>query len=140
MDHPRLRLLVADDDELLRETLAEVLASDGHEVAQAADGQQALEHLRLNGNCTCAVLLDWVMPVADGEAFLTARAASSALSRIPVFVVSATHRPVDDDRVQGFLEKPFTLDDLLVMLRGVCGAHCAERSCPLAPDRRSVGG
>jgi CheY-like chemotaxis protein len=34
-----LRLLLADDDALLREALCEVLEGDGHEVVQAADGQ-----------------------------------------------------------------------------------------------------
>jgi CheY-like chemotaxis protein len=77
------------------------------------------------------------MPVADGEAFLTARAASRSLSSIPVFVLSASHLPFGDDRVQGFLEKPFDIEELLSMLHGICGAHCAFPACSASRARQT---
>lgn len=118
-----LPLLIADDDEELREALGLLLDAKGFRVTLAVDGQQALEHLT-RGPTPCAILLDWMMPRVDGEAFLRTRAASSALSSIPVFVISATHAPANDIRIQGFLPKPFDADDLLPLLREVCDKHC----------------
>ncbi|MFL5274457.1 MAG: response regulator [Anaeromyxobacteraceae bacterium] len=116
-------MLVADDDEDLREALAQILDAHCIRVVLAADGQHALDHLA-QGVSPCAILLDWMMPRVDGEAFLTARAESAFLSSIPVFVISASHRPTGDPRIHGFLSKPFDIEDLLPMLRGVCGEHC----------------
>jgi CheY-like chemotaxis protein len=123
VDSEPLLVLVADDDEDLREALAQILVSDGLRVVLAADGQHALDQLA-QGVAPCAILLDWMMPRVNGEAFLRARATSTFLSAMPVFVISATHLPEADHRIQGFLAKPFDVVDLLPMLRGVCGEHC----------------
>ena len=123
VDAQPLLVLLAEDDEDLRTTLAEILESHGFRVAVAVDGQHALDRLA-EGVAPCAILLDWMMPRVNGEAFLRARAGSTSLSSIPVFVMSATHLPVGGYSIQGFLAKPFALDDLLPMLRGVCDTHC----------------
>jgi CheY-like chemotaxis protein len=118
-----LNVLVVDDDDAVRLGLAELLASAGIRVVAAVDGQHALE-LLATGFTPCAVLLDWVMPRVNGDAFLRARAGSSHLSSVPVYVVSATHLPEADARMQGFLEKPLDVGALLPMLRDVCALHC----------------
>jgi CheY-like chemotaxis protein len=118
-----LLVLVADDDPDIREALAGVLVAHDMRVVLAVDGQHALEHLA-GGIAPCAILLDWMMPRVNGEGFLRARAASDALSNIPVFVISGTHVPVADDRVQGCLSKPFGIAELLSVLRSVCGSVC----------------
>jgi len=118
-----LPVLIADDDEEVREALGLLLDAKGFRVTLAVDGQQALDHLT-RGFTPCAILLDWMMPRVDGEAFLRTRAASSSLSSIPVFVISATHAPANDIRIQGFLAKPFNADDLLPLLRKVCDKYC----------------
>ena len=116
-------MLLTEDDEDLRATLAEILEAHGFRVAVAVDGQHALNRLA-QGVAPCAILLDWMMPRVNGEAFLRARAESTFLSSIPVFVMSATHLPPVGYRIQGFLAKPFALEDLLPMLRTVCDTHC----------------
>jgi len=118
-------VLVAEDDDDVRDALVQVLETEGFQVMPAIDGRDALDRLG-QVEPPCAIVLDWVMPRIGGESFLAARADSDRLSRIPVFVVSATHLIVSDNRVQGFLEKPFAVDDLLLLLRRVCGAHCPE--------------
>src|SRR5690349_13013066 len=102
MDSQPFLVLVAEDDDDLREALAELLDIHGFQVVSAVDGQHALEQLA-QGPAPCAILLDWLMPRVNGESFLRERAESSALSSIPVFVVSATHAPAADARIQGFL-------------------------------------
>jgi CheY-like chemotaxis protein len=128
MDPRRLLVLVADDEAPLREAMSELLESEGHRVVSAADGQQALECAG-GGARPCAILLDWMMPTLDGEGFLEARAASAALSNIPVFVLSASRHPIRDGRIQGFLQKPFAIEDLLKLLGEVCERHCAYGKC-----------
>jgi CheY-like chemotaxis protein len=126
---PRMELLpplvlVADDDDSLREALSEALVSQGFATALAVDGQHALE-LVADGVAPCLILLDWVMPRMNGKAFLDARARSVHLSSIPVVVVSATHVPLPAGAEnQEFLSKPFSLGELLTTVRNVCQSHC----------------
>jgi CheY-like chemotaxis protein len=121
-----LLVLLAEDDDAIRETLAHVLRGRGFQVVLAVDGQDALEQVA-RGVVPCAILLDWMMPRLGGHGFLSARAQSAALSSIPVFVISGTHEPAGDLRIQGCLPKPFEADDLVPMLRGACDACPASR-------------
>jgi two-component system chemotaxis response regulator CheY len=62
--------LVVDDSRVVRKVARRILESNGFEVAEAADGQLALDACRTTmPDC---VLLDWNMPVMDGLAFLQA--------------------------------------------------------------------
>jgi CheY-like chemotaxis protein len=131
----QLAVLVADDDDATRAAIAELLARHGIEASIAADGQAALERLT-QGEPPCMILLDWVMPRMDGEAFLAARAASDRLSTIPVVVMSATHAPVADRRINAFLPKPVVVSELVSVLRATCRAACPawlreQRGCAL---------
>lgn len=61
-------VLVADDDRSVRESVAEILESDGYRVVEATDGEEALE--RLHSGEVDAVLLDIKMPRRDGLSVL----------------------------------------------------------------------
>jgi CheY-like chemotaxis protein len=87
----RLVLLV-DDDAGIRAALTDFLLDEGFVVHTAQNGREALEWLRGNGGRPTVVLLDLMMPVMDGQAFLEARACDPELSQIPVVVVSADPR------------------------------------------------
>jgi CheY-like chemotaxis protein len=83
---PRARLLVVDDDPLIREFHAAVLRMDGYEVATAKDGVAALELLaeeRFD-----LVLTERHMPKFDGASIVLAL--RSAGSRIPMIMVSGS--------------------------------------------------
>jgi CheY-like chemotaxis protein len=90
----RLVLLV-DDDAGIRAALTDFLLDEGFVVHTAQNGREALEWLRGNGSQPTVVLLDLMMPVMDGRAFLDVRASDPELARIPVVVVSADPRRVD---------------------------------------------
>lgn len=143
MDTQTRLVLVADDDAEVRDALAQVLDAHGFRAASAVDGQHALEHLA-QGVTPCAILLDWMMPRVDGEEFLRTRARSGFLSGIPVIVISASHAPTADPRIQGFLAKPFGVSDLLTMLREVCEPHFMDTrrlSClPLTERKEGAQG
>lgn len=69
----------------------------------------------------CLILLDWMMPVMDGEQFLRAREKKTAAAESPVVVVSAVPQWAKQaDGVAGLLGKPVDLDRLL----GAVRAHC----------------
>jgi len=137
MDPSALSVLVVDDDTATREALAELLSREGFATTQAADGREALDQLE-GGEEPCVVLLDWVMPRMDGESFLTARDSAPHLAAIPVVVMSATHDPAGDPRIQGFLAKPFRVDQALMSLKHVCQTSCPDsrrerRRCQFKP-------
>lgn len=84
------RVLVVDDYPMNRLKLARILEQQGHSVAMAADGREALSMMQ-QGEFD-VVLLDIVMPELDGYQVLERMAADGQLRDIPVIVISA----VDD--------------------------------------------
>jgi CheY-like chemotaxis protein len=122
----RCSVLVVDDDPDVREMLRVALKSEGYEVATAANGVDALHHLRSTPE-TCVVLLDLLMPLMDGGAFRAALARDRSLSWIPVVVMSGGFEVARQARELGarsFVPKPVDLD----RLRRVLGSI----RCPLA--------
>jgi len=81
------RILVVDDEASARAMLNQFLGSLGLEVVEAADGQEALEAIRMEA--PDAVLLDLLMPVMDGMTFLKKLRANPLHSGLPVIVLTA---------------------------------------------------
>ncbi len=104
----RRSVLIVDDDEAIRQVIAEVLRDEGYDVVCAENGAQALREL-YKENRPDVMLLDLMMPVMSGWEVLEELQASDTLSRIPVVVVSAMSAP----GVSEHLSKPIDLDDLL---------------------------
>src|SRR5206468_568036 len=82
--------LVVDDDDAIRDALAEVLRDERYVVATAEDGRRALELLK-SGLRPSVVLLDLWMPDVDGHEALSTMKADPALADIPVIVITADH-------------------------------------------------
>jgi len=104
-------VLVVDDDQAIREVIAEVLRDEGYEVVCAENGEQALRELQRDP--PNLVLLDLMMPVMSGWELLEHLQASGELSRIPVVVVSAMNAPGAHEH----LAKPIDLDSLLATVQ-----------------------
>jgi two-component system, OmpR family, response regulator CpxR len=104
----RASVLVADDDEAIRQVVSEVLRDEGYDVVCAANGVQALEELNKEKRPDL-VLLDLMMPVMSGWEVLEELQSSEELSRIPVIVMSAMTAP----GASAHLAKPVDLDRLL---------------------------
>jgi CheY-like chemotaxis protein len=134
------RILVVDDEPLIRAFLAEELAETGYHVATATNGAEALA--RVHADPTDLVLLDLLMPFMDGLAFLSERAAHPRLAKIPVVVLSAAGidglRSAQKLRATAVLGKPVDLDVLSQVID-----HVLEQWRPvspaIAPPRRSIG-
>lgn len=113
------RLLVVDDDEGLRETLADFFEIEGYGVVQAANVREA--RAQLAAVEPDLMLLDINMPGGDG---LTFAGEMRAHSSIPIIILSGKGGMVD--RVVGlevgaddYLAKPFELRELLARVRAV---------------------
>jgi two-component system response regulator MprA len=114
------RVLVVDDEPAVRRALERALRLDNHEVALAADGEEALDALA--GAPADAVILDIAMPRLDG--LEVCRRMRRAGDRTPVLMLTA--RDAIDDRVLGldvgaddYLVKPFALRELQARLRAL---------------------
>jgi CheY-like chemotaxis protein len=118
------RILLAEDNADIRETLAEVLALEGFDVETAANGKEALE--RLQGDISpVLILLDLMMPVMSGWEFLDAQKVNPDLEKHPVVVLSAVPatQSLDDlsplDAVDS-LAKPIDITRLLQTVERYC--------------------
>ncbi len=104
----RARVLVAEDEHELRELIARWLESRHYQVAEAADGRDAVELLEAGFDAD-VILLDLAMPRMDGRKFLEWLRASPRHRHRHVIVASGylDERPVDADRT---FSKPFRPD------------------------------
>ncbi len=115
--HIRQRVLVVDDDEPIRNVVADVLSDEGYDVSLAVDGSEALTSCR--ESCPDLILLDLNMPGVDGRGFLAAyRLQEGRHAPVVVFsAVSNAHREARDIVADGFLRKPFLIADLAATVR-----------------------
>src|SRR5690242_2846236 len=81
-------ILVVEDDPDIRELVSEVLCQSGYHVAEAGNGQEALDFLKAHDQ-PCVMLLDLMMPVLSGPELLEILADDPRFSKLPVVVVSA---------------------------------------------------
>src|SRR5439155_18356081 len=84
-------ILIVDDDDAIRLTLQDILEDEGHLVALAADGEEALAYLGAAESPPCLILLDLWMPRMDGMEFRKHQLAKQEWSVIPVVVISAAN-------------------------------------------------
>ena len=105
-------ILVVDDDDSIRQTVAEILEVEGYRVAEAANGEEALR--LLSEDAPSLILLDMRMPILDGWGF--ARALRERGIRLPILVMTAAQNArlwAEEIGADGYVSKPFDLDHLL---------------------------
>jgi len=120
-------VLVVEDDLGVREALVEALTIEGHVVATARDGLEALQVARQRP--PDLILLDLMMPRMSGWEFRAAQRVDPVLSSVPVIVMSACSREWDAElRATAYLTKPFDLDTLLGLVERTAGPGPAEAS------------
>lgn len=104
-------ILLVEDDEGIRETMAALLEDEGFVVLQAANGIEGLTKLRSSD--LCLVLLDLWMPIMNGWQLLEELRADPALAQLPVVVISAAGEQPPPPGTAAYLRKPIRLDVLL---------------------------
>ncbi len=89
------KILVVEDNMLNREMLCEILSST-YEVLEAENGQEALDILEKHWEGISLILLDIVMPVMDGYAFLSRTRSDPDYSTIPIIVTTQSDTEADE--------------------------------------------
>ncbi len=113
------RILVADDEELIRRLVSKYAVFEGHSVTEAADGMEAVQLCRENE--FDIVILDIMMPELDG---FSACREIRRFSQVPVIMLSA--RGEEYDKINGFesgaddyVVKPFSPKELMLRVEAV---------------------
>lgn len=127
-----MKVLIAEDDRLTREGLAEVLADEGYTVVQAADGAAAWEAFQ--SQKPDFVLLDIMMPEVNG--YDVCRRIRARHPAVPIIFITAKSDEVD--KVLGlelgaddFIVKPFGVKEVVARIRAVTRrCHLASNSPP----------
>ena len=123
----RIRILVAEDEALIRMDLVEMLGEAGYEVvAEAADGAQAIELAQLHK--PDLAILDVKMPVLDGIS-----AAEKIITIAPVLMLTAFSQRelverARDAGVMAYVVKPFSIGDLVPAIEIAISRHLQMRS------------
>lgn len=113
-------ILIAEDDNAVREFVSRALRQDGHDITAVGDGQQALSALK-KGRFDM-LLTDIVMPQLDGIAL--ALKAAKDFPDLPVLLMTgyAAERQRAhnlDALIQHVISKPFTLDEIRDAVRNM---------------------
>jgi DNA-binding response OmpR family regulator len=116
---PAERILVVDDDAIVRRFVSSLLEERGYRADTAADGDEALGLLRESSRDL--VLTDLIMPRRDGFELLRDMKEDPALSRIPVIVLSMRNKEGDIVRglelgAEDYVVKPFHALELLARI------------------------
>ena len=113
------RLLIVDDEEMIRKLIRKYAEFEGHEVVEACDGMDAVTKFR-NGNFDL-IVMDIMMPELDG---FSACREIRKISNVPIIMLSA--RGEEYDKINGFeigiddyVVKPFSPKELLLRINAI---------------------
>jgi CheY-like chemotaxis protein len=129
-EHPQpvrsLSILVVDDDDSVRSLAKEMLEEMGHDVADAASGRAALEHLKAGRACDL-LLVDFAMPVMNGSECATEAVTLRPDLSILFMTGYADNHALRSWSARGFqtLSEPFQYADLANAVRQACKSSAA---------------
>jgi CheY-like chemotaxis protein len=135
MDRPKeipataKRILVIDDQLLIRDLLSHLLGADGHQVFTAPSGKEGLVLARV---LPCdLILLDVDMPGLNGLEVCAELKRESETAHVPVLFISGRRSAQDLQQMTavgaaGFLSKPFLLEQVRQTVNGILGATTAK--------------
>ncbi len=106
-------VLVADDEEVIRSFLVEILEDMGFCVLSSENGHDAVEIYRDNWKKIDLVILDLVMPKLNGtDALAEMKKVNPGVKAILTTGFSKEHELVEQEGVVGYLQKPYKVDEL----------------------------
>ena len=120
MADPRPLVLLVEDEPAQREVLAYNLQAEGFEVAQASNGEEALEAVA--DSAPDLILLDWMMPHVSGLEVCRRLKLRPETRNIPVIMLSARSEEVDKVRgletgADDYVIKPYSVVELMARLK-----------------------
>lgn len=127
------RLLVVDDEEMIRKLIRKYAEFEGHQVTEAENGMEAVELVRRDPAAFDLAILDVMMPELDG---FSAAGEIRKVSSMPLLMLSA--RGEEYDRIHGFelgvddyVVKPFSPKELMLRVNAIM-----SRSRPKEPEKK----
>jgi CheY-like chemotaxis protein len=125
-------VMVVDDDDDIRTTIASLLNQRGYPVLSAVEGEEALGLLRGTATLPGLILLDLMMPGMSGESFRSAQLSDPELATVPVVVLSGAGKLSEKAGQLGVeaLQKPIALSDLLDIVARFCDHAPPAQSMP----------
>jgi CheY-like chemotaxis protein len=133
------RVLVADDDQSIRQLVSTIVRRERLDVDSAADGLEAVEFLKKNDYAV--VLLDLMMPRLDGFGVVEWMRTNPPLIKPIIIVITAyadqRFKEVDSELVSGVLRKPFDVAELGNLVRACVNGFTEEvaQKLVLSKDR-----
>lgn len=115
-----MKVLIVDDEELIRNVIKEYCLLDNYEVVEANNGLEAIEKVK-NNNDIDIIVLDIMMPKLDGfSAFKQIR----EIKNIPTIILSARNDEFDklvgfDLGIDDYVTKPFSPKELMARIKAV---------------------
>lgn len=117
-------ILIVEDDEVISNSIQELLEESGYSTIIASNGQVALDLLTVSKRPDL-ILLDLMMPVLDGFKFRELQLSRPEISEIPVIIMSAGGHDIQKKVMglaNGILRKPLDIAVLLEAIENHCPA------------------
>jgi len=108
------KILVVDDDPIIREMMKDILDFEGYSISAARNGSEALQMLR--GEQDFLVFLDILMPGMSGKELCAALAAEPQLRKRHIIVLMSALDNLEEAKsldADGVLQKPFLVEDVI---------------------------
>lgn len=132
------KILTIDDDEDIRSSISERLEMEGFETVWAKNGRVALEYLKATNDTELPdlILLDYMMPIMNGQEFYREKMKIERLAKIPVVVMTAGGNLVNvmdkiESATMGYMSKPMDDETIIKMVSHFLN-QLPQRSAELA--------
>lgn len=113
------KILIVEDDDAIRTTLVNLLATEGYEAVPAHHGKEALELLKNRKEDPCLIITDLMMPEMDGWELIRLLKEQDIVVMIPLVVMTAGVGGPDHGKQ--VIKKPFSLDTIIKVVKEHCG-------------------
>jgi len=124
------KILLVDDDKAVVETVTFLLESEGYTVVTAFNGDEGLT--KAKAELPDLILLDILMPKANGYQMSAMLSADPALKKIPVVLLTATTQMVGTVKIQTSakykISKPFSAEELLSTIKKALSERTSVKS------------
>ncbi len=137
-----LHILVVDDSEINREVALRIFSSEGAQVAQAANGREAVDWLQEHGDTVSIVLMDVQMPILNGYDATRLVRRMPALADLPVVALTAgafsdQQELASQAGMTGFLAKPFDVEAAIALIVKLTGNEVGNAAIvPAGPSEQ----
>jgi len=112
------KLLVVDDDEMMRVCVTAILAALGYDIVEAEDGLEALQVYQTRRAEISLIIMDIMMPRMDGIAATKVIKATDPTAKVILMSGHSEHDPAEA-QADAFIPKPFRGKDLLELVQKV---------------------